>query len=298
MVQGRSLELFFVDGRPDGLLTAEVFNWTGHILKAPRVKLREALERKEAGFTGVYLLLGEDDCGAVAYIGEGEDISSRIKSHDSKRDWWSEVVMITTSANNLHKAHAKYLESRLVEVAHEAGNARLENGNTPTRSGLSEASQANMEEYIETLRMILPALGINLFQVRKRPQQRPDGIVAKSVVPLRFILEAPQVGLVASAQLEDTDFVVEQGSQARSEWVANGSHNPSYKKLHAHLVEQGILIHQDGKAIFTERYAFSSPSAAAAVILGRASNGRTKWKRPESGQTYADWEAEQIGVNP
>jgi hypothetical protein len=26
---GRSLELFFIDGKPDGMQTAEVFNWTG-----------------------------------------------------------------------------------------------------------------------------------------------------------------------------------------------------------------------------------------------------------------------------
>ncbi len=31
-VQGRSLELFFIDGKPDGMRTAEVFNWTGHVL--------------------------------------------------------------------------------------------------------------------------------------------------------------------------------------------------------------------------------------------------------------------------
>lgn len=29
---GKSLELYFIDGRPDGILTAEVFNWTGHVL--------------------------------------------------------------------------------------------------------------------------------------------------------------------------------------------------------------------------------------------------------------------------
>ena len=32
---GKSLELFFIDGRPDGMLTAEVFNWTGHVLMTP-----------------------------------------------------------------------------------------------------------------------------------------------------------------------------------------------------------------------------------------------------------------------
>ena len=59
--QGRSLELYFIDGRPDGMLTAEVFNWTGHVLMAPRTQIAEALQREEAGYTGVYLLLGERD---------------------------------------------------------------------------------------------------------------------------------------------------------------------------------------------------------------------------------------------
>jgi hypothetical protein len=31
-INGKSLELYFIDGKPDGMLTAEVFNWTGHVL--------------------------------------------------------------------------------------------------------------------------------------------------------------------------------------------------------------------------------------------------------------------------
>jgi len=30
MTQGRSIRLFLVDGSPNGLLTAEIMNWTGH----------------------------------------------------------------------------------------------------------------------------------------------------------------------------------------------------------------------------------------------------------------------------
>lgn len=55
--KGRSLELFFVDGLPEGVLTARMFNWTGHILVAPRTQLPEALRHAEARNTGVYLLL-------------------------------------------------------------------------------------------------------------------------------------------------------------------------------------------------------------------------------------------------
>jgi hypothetical protein len=38
MAGGRSLELYFIDGHPEGMLTAEVFNWTGHVLKFPRAQ--------------------------------------------------------------------------------------------------------------------------------------------------------------------------------------------------------------------------------------------------------------------
>lgn len=61
-VKGQSLELFFIDGKPDGMLTAEVFNWTGHILMTPRTQISEALRRAEAHHTGVYLLIGEKAC--------------------------------------------------------------------------------------------------------------------------------------------------------------------------------------------------------------------------------------------
>lgn len=69
----KSLELFFIDGSPDGMLTAEVFGWTGHILVTPRTRLPDALKRPASTYTGAYILLGESDDGPLAYIGEGEN---------------------------------------------------------------------------------------------------------------------------------------------------------------------------------------------------------------------------------
>ena len=120
-----TLELFFIDGKPDGMLTAEVFGWTGHILVAPRTRLPEALKRTESSYTGIYILLGDLDDESIAYIGEGENIANRIKSHDAKKDWWTRVVLVTSAANNLHKAHVKYLESRLVQEGIAAANTKL-----------------------------------------------------------------------------------------------------------------------------------------------------------------------------
>lgn len=48
MSAGRSLELFFVDGNPEGMLTAEVFNWTSHVLRIPRTRLPDGLRLRAA----------------------------------------------------------------------------------------------------------------------------------------------------------------------------------------------------------------------------------------------------------
>jgi hypothetical protein len=290
---GRSLELFFIDGRPDGLLTAEVFNWTGHVLRIPRIQLKEGLSRPEAQFTGVYVLLGEVDGNAQAYVGEAEDMRERIRNHASNKDWWDSVVLITTSADSLHKAHVKYLESRLVETARDAGVGWLENGNTPTRSSLNEASIANMESFLETLLMVLPAIRVDNFLSKKRTTvTSPEG---SSVAPEAvFEMAVQRHGVYATAIVRGGEMIVQKGSRVRAEWVGDRKYNTHYFKLHDELLASGVIVPQGECAVVTEDYAFTSPSAAAAVVAGRSANGRTSWLVKGNNQTYAEWEASRL----
>jgi hypothetical protein len=289
---GRSLELYFIDGRPDGMLTAEVFNWTGHVLVTPRTRLKEALARPQSSFTGVYLLLGEADGKPLAYIGEGEDIAARMKSHEANKDWWTTAVLVTSAANNLHKAHAKFLESRLVEEARKVGVMPLENGNTPPRPGLSESGRANMEAFLEYLFMVLPAVRVDMFiqNVRPAASHIESPAVGGSSPPVPFVLDYPKVGLKASAVLVDGEFVVQAGSQARSTWEGQEKATSGYANLHAELRQANVLVAQGAHCVFAQNYAFTSPSAAAAVVYGRQAQGTTAWKTPE-GKTYKEWEA-------
>jgi hypothetical protein len=74
---GKSVRLFLADGTPGGLLTAEIMNWTGHVVAAPRSDLAALLKRTETSRTGRYILLGDDPDslgGQLAYIGKGDDI--------------------------------------------------------------------------------------------------------------------------------------------------------------------------------------------------------------------------------
>lgn len=296
MAFGRSIELYLVDGRPEGLLTAKVFNWTGQVLKVPRGLLRDALLRPEAGFTGIYVLIGERDGLAVAYIGEGEEVGARIRDHDGRKDWWTDALIVTTSANELNKAHVKYLESRLVEKARAVAAIGLDNGNTPPRSSLSEASIANMEEFLDTLFIVFPALGVDMFVTKRRVDPGKTPVPAK--VEARFWMENRKHSLRAQATLVDGEFVVLKGSQARTAWESTAQTGSGYDALHRKLVESGVLQIGPISALFVDNCAFSSPSAAAAVVNGRISNGRMDWKVEGGSKTYGDWDAEQLAQVP
>jgi len=290
---GRSLELFFIDGRPDGILTAEVFNWTGHVLMTPRTRIADALSRTEAAYTGVYILIGERDGEPLAYIGESDNVRERIKNHDAKKDWWEQAILITTSANNLNKAHIRYLEARLVAKAKEVGRVPLDNGTYPAAMGLSEAATANMGSFLDYLWMVLPALRVDMFLQHAKPKGAPVGSGTADTSPL-FELVSKKHGMHATARLVDSEFVVMEGSTARLKWTSQSQTNHTYVTLRDDLEKSGILVPQGAVCVFTASYGFSSPSAAAAVVQGRPANGRTEWHLPNSHVTYHDWEAAKL----
>lgn len=289
MKAARSLELFFIDGRPDGMLTAGVFNWTGHVLRIPRTQLKDGLGRAEAQFTGVYVLIGEQDGAPMAYVGEAEDMRDRLRSHAAAKNWWDTAILITTSANNLHKAHVRYLEARLIAIARDVGAAPLENGNQPGGASLSEADTANMESFLDTLGMVLPAIRVDLFLSKKRNEvAAPDHNQDNDETVFECVLSKHDIH--ATAVLNDGEIIVQKGSRVRAKWAGDRTEKTYYWKLHDKLIADGTI--QNG--MMTSDYAFGSPSSAAAVVIGRSAKGPSSWRVVGTGQTYADWEQAQL----
>jgi hypothetical protein len=272
----------------------KVFGWEGRVLKFPRTQLSDALRRPEAPYTGVYLLFGENEAGPILYVGEAENVSDRIRNHDSKKDWWGTAIIITSAANDLNKAHVKYLEARLIEVARDIGKIPLDNGRGSARSNLSEADIANMEAFLDHIFLVLPAVRIDCFLRDTRPVGAAAGSTALANVAPVFELRTVKHGIQATAKLENGEFVVQAGSLARRDWEGQGSENTSYGQLHAELVRTGVLVDNEHHRVFRENYAFKSPSAAAAVVNGRPSNGTVEWKVKGQAFTYKQWEAEQL----
>lgn len=308
----RSLELFYIDGRPDGLLTAEIFDWTGHVLVVPRLRLKDALVRPETAYAGVYLLLGESDSGQLrAYIGEAEELRARLGQHARADDkqWWEKAVLVTTTNNQLHKAYGRYLEARLIERALKVQRAFLANNTAPSVPVLREAERANMEGFLENLFMVLPAVRVDMFIENARPAgSTQDHTTASCVgardedsdeggeVRPRFELKYPKYRIQATAVLQNGDFVVEAGSEAYPMW--KGDKTSYYCRRHEELLRSGVLKREGSKAVFVTDYVCSSTSEAAAIVQGRSAAGPRAWKDVRSGDSYKDWETKQLDVKP
>jgi hypothetical protein len=100
-------------------------------------------------------------------------------------------------------------------------------------------------------------------------------------------------GVKAAGVEEDEEFVVLKGSQALKDAGYQG--NNSYGELTQGRITRGVLAAStDDKFYeFVLSYSFKSPSAAAAVVLDRNSNGRPEWKILGSKLTYHQWQEEK-----
>lgn len=302
-VLGRSVRLFLVDGKSTGLITAEIMNWTGHVLTGPRAQLAKILARPELARTGIYLLYGadpEDPDTLRLYIGESDNVATRLRQHhqDDRKAYWERICVITSKDQNITKAHARYLEARLIRTAQSAGGAQIDNGTAPPLPGLPEADKSDMEYFIEQIRLVLPVLGIEFLREGPKPSSEAfkSEIEQPAVESPLFELTQKKSGLRAQAREVDGDFVVLKGSSFIPNWKQAATGHVSYAKLHSRLMSSGKLIVAPGSslAILQEDTVFSSPSAASAVVLGRADNGRTSWKVEGTGMTYADWQEQQV----
>lgn len=293
---GKSVRLFFVDGSANGLITAELMNWTGQILLAPRSQLGEALRREETSRTGVYILLGQDPEKPSlmrVYIGEGDDVSGRLKSHakDPAKDFWTRACIITSKDFNLTKAHVRYLEQQLVELANSTDRLTVANGNAPTEKLLPEADISDMEVFIENLKTVFPALGLDFFEGDTGREIRSDSQPEASDHDIVLSL-THKSGVGASAIERAGQIIVQKGSQVQP---PAGYAMNQYGELREQLIKDGVIETdpETGKMHFTRDHKFNSPSAAAAVIIGRNANGRRNWKL-RSGESLGEFQDKQL----
>src|SRR5712691_799978 len=156
MTSATIIKLFLPRGDAKRLRTAEISNWTGKAVAAPRTELDELLQREELNNSGVYILSGTDPLSGSprAYIGEAEVIRDRLKQHKSK-DFWVSAIVFVSKDENLTKAHIRYLEGRLIADAKKVGRYKLDNFQE-SGSKLPESDREDMEVFLQRIQQLLP----------------------------------------------------------------------------------------------------------------------------------------------
>jgi hypothetical protein len=279
---GKTIKIFLIDGDPNGRMSCELSNWSGKAYKIPRIKVKDCSDREDlTTSTGVYLLFGKDDEGKdQVYIGEAEAILKRLNQQLTAKDFWNETIVFISKDDNLNKAHVKYLENRLHEIAKSANRYKVDNSIVPTQSSISESDRAEMEEFIDYIKLLVNTLGHKVFEEKRefKPKQKQD----------IFLIKAAR-GADGQGEPTSDGFVVFKGSKAAATIV--NSMTPSFINLRNKLINDGVIVDKGDYFEFIDDYIFSSPSTAAVMVMGRNANGLTEWKSKD-GKTLKDYETD------
>ncbi len=288
MNQSASIKIFLRYGDPKRLRTAEITNWSGKAVAAPRSDLDELVAREELSHPGVYFLIGQDpeDGKQIAYIGEAETVASRIKQHKDK-DFWNSAIIFVSKDENLTKSHIRYLEGKLIDKAKSIARFKIDNSQL-SGAKLPESDLNEMEVFLEKIAQLLPILGSDLLtpvasisKIESKTENFETNFSTEETLNLKI------KKLLAKGRRTPNGFVVYEGSQASlnfresaSEWVM--------EQINA-LINDNSLTKADSCYTFTKDVEFSSPSAAARAIVGGYANGQTLW-RNEKGISLKDLE--------
>lgn len=301
---GRSIRIFLVDGTSSGVRTAELGLSTIKALVVPRASLSTATKRLEMQKTGVYVLVGFDSDSPgkrKVYIGEGDAIVTRLAAHnrDESKDFWDECVLFVSKDENLTKAHVRYLEARLIALASDAKRATIANGTEPpVQNRLPESDEVEMEEFISQARLLLGALGYDLFEPQTLPAspsiQPSYSDSGATETALKFSYSGDGYNATCVIDVEAGQFIVIKGSLARKRETE--SLTATYRNLRLQLIQSGVLVEADASSYrFEQDYSFGAPTAAAQVVSGSTVNGRYAWKTID-GEPLAEWQNKQLTV--
>lgn len=276
----KTIKLFLLDGDPNKRMSCELSNWVGKAYKIPRSLMKESDDRDDLQNIGVYFLFGKDPSNPddnMVYIGQTENIFNRLKQHLDQKEFWNEVVTVISKDDNLNRAHVRYLEYKLYEIADQVGRYKLENSTIPKSPSISEPDKAEMEEFIYNVKLLVNTLGYKVFEEIKEKQNKDENY---------FYIDSVR-GAKGKGQITSEGFVVLKGSKMANNTV-DSAQNWVIKKREE-LLEKEIVIENDENYIFKKDYLFSSPSTAAAIVMGRNANGLREWKL-KNGMTLKEFE--------
>ena len=270
---GRLIRTFLVNDDPDGLKTLEISNMTIKATVFSRPLLKDFLERDESKRPGVYMLYGnsiDENSKPVLYIGEGDPVSERMKSHGINKDFWTDAFVFTSKDEYLTKTQIKYLESKLINLAKEAKRVEMDNKNDSSEPTISEVDKAEVQQFLEAIELLVNVLNLSFF----------EPLSYRSIAPEEneIIYEYRVKNYLGRMAIRNGKYVLLTGSTASKNFRKSSSQG--IKQYRISLEHDGALVQgqNEDELIVIRDIPCDSPSRAAVIISGGNSAGPIMWK--------------------
>lgn len=290
---GKTIKLYIMGDQYNNLKSAELSNWSGKAYIGERKHSKLIQKIEELTKPGLYFLLtqDEDTNQKQIYIGEADEVNTRINNH-YKKDWWNTFIAFISKDSNLTKAHVRSLEKRFFLIARENTTAfNLQNTSEPPGSKLPKSDIDDLEDFISNVIFILQNLG--LVDFAKIEDSETTSVTSDNIFYLQLTNERKDESgnnLKARLKITSHGYRLLNGSYIEKE------ERTSFKKHNYYALRQKIESYNyfkeskyDGCYILEKDIDFNSSSAAASVVKNRATNGPKEWKL-STGQTLDDWE--------
>jgi len=122
-----TIRLFVLEGDPDGVKIVDHLNCTGVGIAFPRSAWPRIAKRREFASPGIYVpsrvAEGTVDELPTVYVGQGDEIRTRIESHIVNKDFWDWGYAFVSKGVALNRAHTTWLEHALVHRATDTATA-------------------------------------------------------------------------------------------------------------------------------------------------------------------------------
>ena len=271
----KTIKLFLMDGESTGRIKCTIDMTSIVAYKINRDDLEKSKDREHLKQSGIYFLFGgttDNSTKDVVYIGQagvrknGEGLLYRLQEHkrNAEKNYWNEAIAITTTDNSLGATDISYLENHFCNLAKNANRYDVKNGNEPTIGNISEEKECALLEFVENAKLILGVLNYKVFVPL---------IENTTTMNDTFYLKRTnrQTGITVTAIGRKTrdGFVVQKGSK-----IAKDAMKAIYPKVS--ILRKNAKT--DENCILQEDMLFTSPTYAAAFVIGGNANGLVEWK--------------------
>lgn len=269
MAISKKLEIIYHNGQPDGIRSIRRYLSTMTTYVIPRPLLSEAKKLTGINRPGIYYLISENADNRIAqiYIGQTRNGVSRLDDHNRSKDFWNKAIMFLADSKTFSLDMISGLEAYAIAKASETKRYKVENTVNP-RYEIDEYDLPLIEEVYEEIKFIMATQGYKLE-------------TTKSTLHEANILHTTRNGIHALGIYSGDHFEVLEGSEID---MSRKCQSATLEKQRQTALQNGDIIKSREQHVLNVSISFSSPSAAAAFVLGGSINGWTEWKN-SAGET-------------